>query len=67
MNLRCLFGHRLTSVEPLYTRCVWCDAAFFTDYFASVEQGRTVRIRVRNPEELKQLRGYCPETGGWVR
>jgi hypothetical protein len=50
MNWRCWFGHRLHRVAPLYSQCVRCEQGFFTDYFASRELGRTVRIKVSAAE-----------------
>jgi hypothetical protein len=65
VNWRCIFGHRLERVAPLYSRCGNCGQAFFTDYFASRECGRAVRIKVSQKEI--ELAGYKPEVGGWVR
>lgn len=47
MRLRCLFGfHKLTSIAELHTQCVYCGKAFWTDYFLSVERGRTTRFPI---------------------
>jgi hypothetical protein len=56
MNWRCLFGHSLHRVAPLYSKCVRCEQGFFTDYFASHALGRPVRIKV-DKAELQRATG----------
>lgn len=50
MNWRCIFGHKLDRVAPLYSRCSRCGQGFFTDYFASRALGRSVRVKVSSAE-----------------
>lgn len=56
MNLRCLFGHAIQRVAPLYSQCARCQQGFFTDYFESRAAGRAVRIKV-DAAELQRAVG----------
>jgi len=73
MNWRCLFGHDLDRVAPLYSQCARCGQGFYTDYFESHAAGRPIRLKVDADEIARAKAGkstqfaYRPEVGGWVR
>lgn len=62
----CLLGyHELDRVAPLCNECQNCGQGFITDYFASRDQNRIVRIPVPRAEFVAAVNEARRVSGGW--